>query len=120
VTGPAPDGPLTGLPLPPYDLAELRADLHHLLQPIVGFMRLDERDAPDPSRASTIDRLLLALGLTDHAAGHPPLHGYDVRAGRTRHGAGFFAAETPEAREEILQAVADRRAAAAQPAEPDD
>lgn len=92
-------------PYPPYDVAELREDLHHLIQPFIGLLRLEERDNPDPARARQIDRLRLALALTDIAAGAAPREDYDARMGRTRHGCGYFRNEPIEVRQAVQAAV---------------
>lgn len=49
------------------DIEKLRGDLHHLISPVIGALRMFERDEPD-RMAHYIDRLYLALALTDEAA----------------------------------------------------
>lgn len=92
---------------PPYPLTELREDLHHLLQPIIGVLRLRQQVDPSLTQAHHIERLTLALALTDVAAGESPQEDLDVRMARARHGCGFFRNEDGPMRQVIQDAHAN-------------
>lgn len=85
-----------------YDAEEFWGDLHHLVEPIIGMLRLHlDRDFPIPLNLEYIEqRLALALNLSDLAFGQGkttrPIDMDTLRDGRADTGCGYFTHDTDE------------------------
>lgn len=82
--------------IPEYSADEFYQDLHHLVQPVIGMVRLKRAESlhKDLPLDYVNERLSLALGLADLAFGQDKTArsiDLDVlRDGRADHGCGFF------------------------------
>jgi hypothetical protein len=87
-----------------YDETEFYEDLHHLVQPIVGILRLKSQIDPK----FTEERLALVLGLADLAFGEGRTHRVVdldyLRDLRADHGCGYFRNED----EDVKPLIQDR------------